>query len=65
MQVMQVVCVTAYYTNTSTSNKTVEFRTMGSYGGHECTLGTRRASGSARATSFDGQYGNLQILEVE
>ena len=45
--------------------KTIQFRTLGCYGGHDCTLGTRRASGSARATTADGQYGNMTILEVE
>ena len=57
--------ITGYYNNTNTNAKTVEFRTLGSYGGYECTLGTRRAAGSARATTADGQYGNMTILEVE
>jgi hypothetical protein len=57
--------ITGYYNNTSTNAKTVQFRTLGCWGGHDCTLGTRRASGSARATTADGQYGNMIILEVE
>ena len=59
------MCISGYYNNTNTNAKTVEFRTLGSYGGYECTLGTRRAAGSARATTADGQYGNMTILEVE
>ncbi len=59
------ISLNAYYNNTNTNQKTIQFRTLGSYGGHEATLGTRRASGSNRATSYDGQYGNMQILEVE
>ena len=54
-----------YYNNANTNAKTVQFRVLGSYGGYEATLGTRRASGSARATTADGQYGNMTILEVE
>ena len=57
--------ITGYYNNANTNAKTVQFRVLGSYGGYEATLGTRRASGSARATTADGQYGNMTILEVE
>ena len=57
--------ITGYYNNTNTNAKTIQFRTLGCYGGHDCTLGTRRASGSARATTADGQYGNMIIMEVE
>ena len=60
-----MVKVIVDYNNANTNAKTVQFRTLGSYGGHECTLGTRRASGSSRATTADGQYGNMTILEVE
>ena len=54
--------VNAWYNNTSTSNKTIQFRTMGSYGGNDCVLGSRRGTG--RPTSNDGQYGNMQIMEI-
>jgi len=59
------ISLNAYYNNTNTNAKTIQFRTCGSWGGHQNTLGTRRAAGGSRATSYDGQYGNMQILEVE
>jgi hypothetical protein len=56
--------VNAYFNNTNTNQKTVQFRVLGCYSGHAHTLGSRR-SNSSSPVSYDGQYGNLQIMEVE
>ena len=59
--------VSAFYDNTSTGNKIIQFKVLGTYSGYAHTLGSRRGGGTSAGSvlTYDGQYGNMQILEVE
>lgn len=56
------VNITCFAQNSSTSQRTVEFRTIGEWTGNALTLGQIR---NGHTTSFDGIYGSLIVMEVE
>tara|TARA_A100001201_G_scaffold34206_2_gene36482 strand:+ start:2446 stop:3147 length:702 start_codon:yes stop_codon:yes gene_type:complete len=56
------VTLTGWIQNSSTSQRTIEFRTVGTWGGNVVTLGQIR---NGHTTSFNGHYGSLIVMEVE
>ena len=56
------VSITCFAQNSSTSQRTVEFRTIGEWTGNALTLGQIR---NGHTTSFDSIYGSLIVMEVE
>jgi len=54
--------ITCFAQNSSTSQRTVEFRAIGEWTGNVNTLGQIR---NGHTTSFDGIYGSLIVMEVE
>ena len=56
------VNLTGWIQNSSTSQRTVEFRTVGEWTGNAVTLGQIR---NGHTTSFNGHYGSLIVMEVE
>jgi hypothetical protein len=57
-----VAAITCFAQNSSTSQRTVDFRTVGEWGGNDCKLGAYRGGNTL---STNGNYGNLIIMEVE